>query len=559
MLRFLYKNQASGCSPPLVSIPLFRDNPALCPVVMLKAYLACTSLSTHRDYVFIHLTSSLAAGRLNYWVVQAISAANVHGAVIRAHDVRKFAFSMTWARCADLQHILLYGFWSSTHQFFGPLPRVLPFCSSCLCSSRVDCLNCTSILQCFFKCHVPSVFLMSCVLFYTVPLVCGALETLCLTKHVCPVFMCSFLGTPESRGFHPCGNHGFQISLRYYGESYATSSTFFHVFCFLLYTLYIPGHSCVFLFCIVYIFVTVLYCIYFCHTVSDTRARVMLPVARFFTFSVSCCIHCIYLATVAFFCFVLYIFLSLFCIVYIFVIQFMFLYAVCSFVVYHVFSVPYEKIIQYVTFTHFVFLTLQHTQLASCRLILEKYNRSYSNLQTDKQPLIKGTQITVILFRVQRIRTNVIATRVGIVFVTWDIWNHEFSFLSVSSCTQLRRLIAGFVLLASLAEFLFCFGRRYHRPSRHLVFVSEFCSLPALLSPGTRLSFYPHAMLCMGSLTSFVQVVTSCLACHCFRRGSAWPFVLDCTLLLMPFSRLLSPYVFTTTKPQFFSRPVLSP
>ena len=44
--------------------------------------------------------------------------------------------------------------------------------------------------------------------------------------------------------------------------------------------------------------------------------------------------------------------------------------------------------------------------------------------------------------------------------------NHEFSFLSVSSYTQLCRLMAGFVLLTSLAEFLFCLGRRHQN---HLV------------------------------------------------------------------------------------------
>ena len=44
MPRFLYKNQASGRSPPPVSIPLFRAHPALCPVVTLRGYLARTAL-----------------------------------------------------------------------------------------------------------------------------------------------------------------------------------------------------------------------------------------------------------------------------------------------------------------------------------------------------------------------------------------------------------------------------------------------------------------------------------------------------------------------------------
>ena len=132
MPRFLYKNQTAGRSPPPVTIPLFRNNPALCPVVALRTYLTRTANLPHRDFVFIHPSSSasLVAGRLNYWVVQAVSAANIRGSVIRGHDVRKFAFNVNWARRADLPHILSYGFWASAHPFLShyltTCPSVLP-------------------------------------------------------------------------------------------------------------------------------------------------------------------------------------------------------------------------------------------------------------------------------------------------------------------------------------------------------------------------------------------------------------------------------------------------
>ena len=42
MPRFLYKNQSAGRTPPVV-IPLFRGNPALCPVLALRAYIANTA------------------------------------------------------------------------------------------------------------------------------------------------------------------------------------------------------------------------------------------------------------------------------------------------------------------------------------------------------------------------------------------------------------------------------------------------------------------------------------------------------------------------------------
>ena len=48
MPRFLYKNQYAGRTPPPVVVPLFRGNPALCPVLALRAYIAnsyCLSAS----------------------------------------------------------------------------------------------------------------------------------------------------------------------------------------------------------------------------------------------------------------------------------------------------------------------------------------------------------------------------------------------------------------------------------------------------------------------------------------------------------------------------------
>ena len=95
----------------------------------------------HRDFVFIHPSSSasLVAGRLNYWVMQAVSAANVRGSVIRAHDVRKFTFSVNWTRRADLPHILWVLGISSP--FSLPLPHYMSVRPSQLCSCGVPSVN----------------------------------------------------------------------------------------------------------------------------------------------------------------------------------------------------------------------------------------------------------------------------------------------------------------------------------------------------------------------------------------------------------------------------------
>ena len=74
----------------------------------------------------------LVASRINYWLVQAILAADVGNSVVRAHDMRKFAFSVNWARRADMSHIIKHGFWSSVHPFLNnyltPLEGPFPDC-----------------------------------------------------------------------------------------------------------------------------------------------------------------------------------------------------------------------------------------------------------------------------------------------------------------------------------------------------------------------------------------------------------------------------------------------
>ena len=97
----------------------------------------------HRDFVFIHPSSSasLVAGRLNYWVVQAVSAANVRGSVIRAHDVRKFAFSVNWVLpCGSATHPILWVLGISS-PFSLPLPHYMSFRPSQFCSCGVPGIN----------------------------------------------------------------------------------------------------------------------------------------------------------------------------------------------------------------------------------------------------------------------------------------------------------------------------------------------------------------------------------------------------------------------------------
>ena len=131
--RFLYKNQTASRCPPPISFPTF-PNSSVCPVETLRIFLRRTATWNHRDFLFINPVShaSLVASRVNYWLVQAILAADVGNSVVRAHDVRKFAYSVNWARRADMSHILKHGFWASAHPFLNnyltPLEGPLPGC-----------------------------------------------------------------------------------------------------------------------------------------------------------------------------------------------------------------------------------------------------------------------------------------------------------------------------------------------------------------------------------------------------------------------------------------------
>ena len=132
--RFLFKNQTASRCPPPISFPTFPSNPSVCPVETLRVFLRRTSAWDHRDFLFVNPVShaSLVASRINYWLVQAILAADVGNSVVRAHDMRKFAFSINWARRADMSHIIKHGFWSSVHPFLNnyltPLEGPFPEC-----------------------------------------------------------------------------------------------------------------------------------------------------------------------------------------------------------------------------------------------------------------------------------------------------------------------------------------------------------------------------------------------------------------------------------------------
>ena len=129
--HFLYKNQTLRRTPPPIHVPTFHY-PLLCPVSFLNKYLESSSPSDRSHALFLHpkTSAALTAGRLGYWLVQAIRFAHSGHPVVKPHDVRKLAYSANWARKTDLQAIIQHGFWASAHPFLNnylvSLPTPLP-------------------------------------------------------------------------------------------------------------------------------------------------------------------------------------------------------------------------------------------------------------------------------------------------------------------------------------------------------------------------------------------------------------------------------------------------
>ena len=114
----LFKNQTATRNLPNISFPTLPEDKSLCPVLTLKQYIHRTRNLPHRGSVFLNPGSDLplTAGTLAYWMCKAISLL-VPCSNVRAHNVRKFSFSLAWTRGLTLDAIVKNAFWSSSNVF----------------------------------------------------------------------------------------------------------------------------------------------------------------------------------------------------------------------------------------------------------------------------------------------------------------------------------------------------------------------------------------------------------------------------------------------------------
>ena len=119
-LNFLFKNQSYDRCPPPIKFPKLGNKHPLCPASAINQFILATQENDHKGHLFVHHKTGtpLSGGRIHYWISKAIS--KIDGTLRgRPHDLRKFAFSASWARGTNLKDILDNGFWSSPNPFIN--------------------------------------------------------------------------------------------------------------------------------------------------------------------------------------------------------------------------------------------------------------------------------------------------------------------------------------------------------------------------------------------------------------------------------------------------------
>ena len=136
---FLFKNQGIDRSPPNIFFPGLEADKVLCPVRAVSAYLKHQGNQSEEARVFVNPDTgrSLNASGLAMWLCRAIITL-VPGARPRAHDMRKYAFSLAWARGIPMPDIISKGFWTSSNVFINKYLVETPRGLACVAGASLE-------------------------------------------------------------------------------------------------------------------------------------------------------------------------------------------------------------------------------------------------------------------------------------------------------------------------------------------------------------------------------------------------------------------------------------
>ena len=113
----LEKTEGLGhCAPPLI-LKQFSEDPRLCPVLYLKAYMKRTKEARSTDRLFVSLVaphSSVSASTIARWLKKVIA---LSGQVGSGGSTRSASSSEAVMRGASLEAVLAAGDWARTSTF----------------------------------------------------------------------------------------------------------------------------------------------------------------------------------------------------------------------------------------------------------------------------------------------------------------------------------------------------------------------------------------------------------------------------------------------------------
>jgi hypothetical protein len=140
------KTSAAGREQPVLHLPYFKENSAICPATVIEDYIFVTnrlrSDSSNGNLILTHQKphKPASAQSISRWIKQVLDASGVDVATFSAHSTRHAATSAAHASGASLETIRKAAGWSSSSQTFAkfyhrPINQEKSFARSVLMSN----------------------------------------------------------------------------------------------------------------------------------------------------------------------------------------------------------------------------------------------------------------------------------------------------------------------------------------------------------------------------------------------------------------------------------------
>lgn len=120
----LIKTSAPGRAQPTLTLPYFKEDPSICPALVLKDYILVTQNKRTGDQGTLLLTHraphrAATCQTVSRWIRQVLGAAGIDSTVFGAHSTRHASTSAACASGVSIELIRKAAGWTSTSQTFA--------------------------------------------------------------------------------------------------------------------------------------------------------------------------------------------------------------------------------------------------------------------------------------------------------------------------------------------------------------------------------------------------------------------------------------------------------